>query len=144
MGQVPRQPYSNLLRHHANIDRSDGTTTDDAAYPAQPRAPTPSRNRPAISTSPARTSVTALRADPRLRHPERRLDRRRHQLEQRPDLAAADAKLANVGSDAFPVGQLTWNSGAHEWGSTSPIFRTHPDSDLSFVLIRERAQQHRR
>ena len=34
-----------------------------------------------------------------------------------PDLAgASDAKLANVNSDAFPVGQLTWNNTAHEWG----------------------------
>ena len=34
-----------------------------------------------------------------------------------PDLAgASDSKVANVGTDAFPVGQLTWNNATNEWG----------------------------
>ncbi|HEX8524418.1 MAG TPA: DNRLRE domain-containing protein [Tepidisphaeraceae bacterium] len=56
-----------------------------------------------------------------------------------PDLAnAADAQLANVGSDAFPVGQLTWNGVEQEWGiDVTDFIRKHPDDDVSFVLIRE-------
>src|SRR5207249_11874411 len=41
-------------------------------------------------------------------------------------------------SDAFPVGQLTWNNTSHEWGiDVTDFVRKHPDTDLSFVLIRE-------
>src|SRR5262249_22495500 len=58
-----------------------------------------------------------------------------------PDLVgASDAKLANVGSDAFPVGELTWNNSSHEWGiDVTDFVRQHPDAsgNLSFVLIRE-------
>jgi autotransporter-associated beta strand protein len=56
-----------------------------------------------------------------------------------PDLAgASDAKLANVGTDVFPVGQLTWNNAASEWGiDVTDFVRKHPNADLSFVVIRE-------
>ena len=56
-----------------------------------------------------------------------------------PDLAgAADARLANVGTDAFPVGQLTWDGSVNEWGiEVTDFVRKHSDLDLSFVVIRE-------
>src|SRR6185369_15941445 len=46
-----------------------------------------------------------------------------------PDLAgASDAKLANVGTDATPVGQLTWDNTAHEWGlDVTDFVRKHPN-----------------
>ncbi len=56
-----------------------------------------------------------------------------------PDLAnASDAQIANVGTDAFPVGQIAWNASAQEWGiDVTDFVRKHPDDVLSFVLIRE-------
>src|SRR5205814_9538215 len=56
-----------------------------------------------------------------------------------PDLSTAtDAKLSNVGTDAFPVGQLAWGASSAEWGiDVTDFVRRHPDADLSFVLIRE-------
>jgi autotransporter-associated beta strand protein len=51
---------------------------------------------------------------------------------------ATDAKLVGVGTNALPVGQLTWNAATEEWGiDVTEFVRTHPDLDLSFVLIRE-------
>jgi autotransporter-associated beta strand protein len=57
-----------------------------------------------------------------------------------PDLgaAAADARLGNVGTDALPVGQLAWSAASAEWGiDVTDFVRKHPDTNLSFVLIRE-------
>jgi autotransporter-associated beta strand protein len=56
-----------------------------------------------------------------------------------PDLAnASDAQMANVGTDAFPVGQIAWNATSQEWGiDVTDFVRKHPDQDVSFVLIRE-------
>jgi autotransporter-associated beta strand protein len=57
-----------------------------------------------------------------------------------PDLgsSATDARLQNVGSDAFPVGQLTWDNTVNEWGiDVTEFVRKNSDLDLSFVVIRE-------
>ena len=71
------------------------------------------------------------------------MDRKRRNMEQLPpDLAgASDALLANVGTDAFPVGELTWDNTSHQWGiDVTDFVRQHADasSNLSFVLIREK------
>jgi hypothetical protein len=56
-----------------------------------------------------------------------------------PDLAgASDAKMGNVGVDAFPLGELTYNSTSGEFGvDVTDFVRAHPTSDLSFAVIRE-------
>lgn len=56
-----------------------------------------------------------------------------------PDLAgAADARLVNVGTDAFPVGQLTYDGTANEWAiDVTDFVRRHPDATLSFAVVRE-------
>jgi hypothetical protein len=59
-----------------------------------------------------------------------------------PNLADLDAKLTGVGTDAFPVGHLTFDSVVNEWGvDVTDFVKLHPglfdDGALSFALIRE-------
>jgi hypothetical protein len=55
-----------------------------------------------------------------------------------PDLSATDAKMTNVGSDAFPVGHLTFDgTQSTAMLDVTDFVQRHPDLVLSFVLVRE-------
>jgi hypothetical protein len=57
-------------------------------------------------------------------------------------LPSDDTRLAEVGTSAFPVGHLTFDSAVNEWGvDVTEFLRQHPglfdDGSLSFALVRE-------
>jgi hypothetical protein len=55
-----------------------------------------------------------------------------------PDLSSTDAKITNVGTDAFPVGHLTFDgTQSAAMLDVTDFVRRHPDLVLSFVLVRE-------
>ncbi len=55
-----------------------------------------------------------------------------------PDLSSTDSKMLNVGTDAFPVGHLTFDGPqSTAMLDVTDFVRRHPDLVLSFVLVRE-------
>jgi hypothetical protein len=56
-----------------------------------------------------------------------------------PGLAGTtDARLTGVGTDASPLGMLTYDNATNEFAvDVTDFVRRHPDADVSFVLLRE-------